>query len=318
VIIIKKKLKHQITLNYELKQPIDFKKTFYSPTRFKSGLELYDMINNWYYLPLNLGFDIFGLKFYMQYQQLSVGVFSEQKLGEVVLEKIRPIIDSIVILDDKFIKFYEKYSQDRFIHNIIQKDKGIYNVRMYSLYEKLIVSTYLQNATVQRTIDMCQNMLDQYGTLLQFDNIELNAMWQPKDLTAGSEELRALKVGYRDKNILRITDHFVKNEIDEQKLWQLPTDQLEKELLKIYGVGKQTVFYIIGRSEYLKHISPWERKILSKYIFDKDLCEEKFLVNWFKENYKDMCGLAFSLIFNDIFDQHKKKPFLWLQKIMRE
>ena len=143
-------------------------------------------------------------------------------------------------------------------------------------------------------------------------------MWRPEDLRATDEELRELKVGYRAESILRITEHFVNDSVSESTLRELPTDKLEKELLKIYGIGQQTVFYVIGRAEYLKHISLWERKILSKYIFDEELCEEKYLVNWFHEQYHQWCGLAFSLIFEDIFFQHRAKPFPWLKRIMRE
>ena len=124
------------------------------------------------------------------------------------------------------------------------------------------------------------------------------------------------------KNSLKITDFFVRNRISDEQLHELSTEILEKELLKIYGVGKQTVFYLLdgyfGRCEYLKHIPLWERKILSQYLFNKELCEEKYLVNWFKVRYGDWCGYALNEIFIDIFYQHKKKPFDWLSKIQRE
>jgi len=201
---------------------------------------------------------------------------------------------------------------------VIRRNRGARSFNIYSLYEELIIPVLLQNCTVQRTISMCENMLSKYGTLLYFDKIELYAMWRPEDLNATEEELRKLKVGYRAKNILRITEHFVTNKVSEKELRKLSTDKLEKELLKIYGVGKQTVFYIIDRADYLKHISLWERKILSKYIFDKELCDEKYLVDWFHKRYHQYCGMAFSLIFEDIFFQHKIKPFNWLKKIMRE
>lgn len=305
-------------LTFDIDDQFNFEKTFYSASRFDSKLELYKKEQSVYYITMNLGYVMLGLKYFIFNGKLCVEIFSEQKLSKDVFGKIKEELMFRLSLDNNDSVFYKKYYKDKLLGSVLKRNRGKRKFKMHSLYEELIISVYLQNTTVQRTISMCQNMLSKYGTLLCFDNIELYAMWRSEDLRATDEELRELKVGYRAKNILRITEHFVKNNVSEPELRKLSTDKLEKELLKIFGVGKQTVFYIIGRAEYLKHISLWERKILSKYIFDKELCEEEYLVNWFHEKYHQWCGLAFSVIFEDIFFQHKNKPFPWLKKIMRE
>lgn len=314
----KKYLKFKTTLSFDVDDQFLFEKTFYSPSRFSSKLELYDKNKGCYYLPLNLGFIKLGLKYYMCCKQLCVDIYSEKKMNQDTLEKVKEEINFRLSLDNNYSQFYTKYANDKFLKDIINRNRGKQKISIYSLYENLMVSVFLQNATVQRTINMCQNMLEKYGTLLYFDNIELYAMWTPEELEATDDELRALKLGYRSKNILRITEHFIKNKVTESELRKMTTNKLEKELLKIYGVGKQTVFYIIDRPEYLKHIPLWERKILSKYLFNKELCEEKYLIDWFYTRYGQWCGMALSLIIEDIFYQHKNKPFSWLKKIMRE
>ncbi|NQE52663.1 hypothetical protein C5S29_03645 [ANME-1 cluster archaeon GoMg3.2] len=314
----KKNLKYRETMSVIVDEHFSFEKTFFSPSRFPSKLELYNKNKGCYYLPLNLGFIKLGLKYYMCHKQLCVDIFSERELSKDSLIIAKKEIKYRLSLNNNYSQFYSKYENDRYLKDIINRNREKQKFRMYSLYENLIVSTFLQNATVQRTIKMCQNMLERYGTLLCFNGIELYAMWRPEELKATDEELRALKLGYRSKNILRITEHFINNEINESELREMPTDKLEKELLEIYGVGKQTVFYLIDRPEYLKHIPLWERKILSKYLFDKELVEEKILIEWFHTQYGQWCGMALTLIFEDIFYQHKKKPFPWLKKIMRE
>ncbi|MCB0751066.1 MAG: hypothetical protein KDC52_06300, partial [Ignavibacteriae bacterium] len=71
-------------------------------------------------------------------------------------------------------------------------------------------------------------------------------------------------------------------------------------------------------TDYLKHIPLWERKILSYYLFKKELVDEKELVDWFNNRYKTWSGYAVSLIMEDVFHQHKLKPLPWMKKIMRE
>ncbi len=314
----KKNLKCKTTLSFDVDEQFSFEKTLYSPSRFPSRLEFYDKNNPCYYLPLNLEFIIVGVKYYMCGKQLCADIFSENELSIEELKKGEKEIRFRLSLDNSYSHFYSKYENDEYLKDIVNRNRGKHKIKIYSLYENLMVSVFLQNATVQRTIRMCQNMLEKYGTLLCFDGIKIYAMWRPEEFEATDEELRALKLGYRSKNILRITEHFIKNKVAESELREMPTDKLEKELLKIYGVGKQTVFYTIGRPEYLKHIPLWERKILSKYLFDRELCEEKTLVDWFHTRYGQWCGMALSLIFEDIFYQHKNKPFPWLKIIMRE
>ena len=314
----KQQLTLQETLYFDVGSRFMFEKTFYRPSEFPAKLDLFDKGQPSYYQALNLGSVLLGLKYTMSDGRLCLDVYSEKKLEPDTPGKVDKEIRLRLSLDGCDSLFYDEYVDDRFVGEIIRKSRGRLRFVKYSLYENLMVAVFLQNATVQRTISMCHNMLSRYGTLLCFDEIEIFAMWRPEELRATDEELRELKVGYRAKNILRITEHFVTGNVSESALRELPTDKLEKELLKIYGVGKQTVFYVIGRAEYLKHISLWERKILSRYIFDEELCEEKHLVDWFHEHYHQWCGLAFSLIFEDIFFQHRAKPFPWLKKIMRQ
>ncbi|HEX9897522.1 MAG TPA: hypothetical protein VGA85_07700 [Dehalococcoidales bacterium] len=314
----KLELRAKTKLVFDIDDQFNFEKTFYSPSAFESKLELYKKEQSIYYLTMNIDQMKLGLKYYVYNGKLCAEIYSEKRLSKSALGQINRELMGRLLLDSNERDFYNKFSKDKWLGPVIKRNRGGWSFKKYTLYEGLIISVLLQNCTVQRTISMCESMLSKYGTLLYFDQIELYAMWRPEELHTTDAELRELKIGYRAKNILRITEHFVKDKISERELSKLSTDKLEKELLKIYGIGKQTVFYIIDRAEYLKHISLWERKILSKYIFDKELCDEKYLVDWFHKRYHQYCGMAFSSIFDDIFFQHKNKPFKWLKKIMRE
>ena len=82
------------------------------------------------------------------------------------------------------------------------------------------------------------------------------------------DELRALKVGYRAKSIKRIDDYFSQGLIDEKELTTKDRETQRKELLKLYGVGPATVWYLLfdvfHHWDFFNHVSPWEQKIYSK------------------------------------------------------
>ncbi|MBX7046535.1 MAG: hypothetical protein K1X86_11940 [Ignavibacteria bacterium] len=314
------KLKYKKTIELIFHRPFSFRKTFHAPSRFKSGLEHFDGVN--YFLSLRFSNECFGLKFYMQSTRLFLDIYSKSKLTDSELKKISEEIFFRFPLAKDMSSFYQVFSKDEFIKNVIKRNKGKHIISIYSLYENLIISTLLQNATIQRTISMCENMLDNYGYVIEFKGCSLKCMWDVEEFNPSEEDLRRLKLGYRAKNILRINTQFKDHRINEKELRLLEISKLTNELLKIYGVGKQTVFYLIlGQFHivsYLEHIPLWERKILSYYLFKKELVDEKELVNWFNKRYSLWCGYSLSLIMEDIFHQHKAKPLDWMKKIMRE
>ncbi|HRG68433.1 MAG TPA: hypothetical protein PLS73_06270 [Saprospiraceae bacterium] len=313
-----------LTKNCEVKlrfkKPFSFERTFYQPSHFQSGLELF--VKNKYYTGINLNNSVYGLKFLFVRNILTLFIYSEKKLSNGDKEKIiKEIYYRFSLLDD-YSSFYDKYSNDKYLKKSIRDNYGKHFSSSYSLYEHLIISTLLQNTTVKRTVQMCETLLHNYGTLIEYDGINLFVLWKRENFTASESELRTLKLGYRAKIITRVTTELMSDNLSDEKLRLLETNTLVASLLKIYGVGKQTVFYLVmsqfHRTEYLKHIPLWERKVLSKYLFNKTLLEENKLLKWFNKRYSNWCGYAFSIIWEDIFHQHKKTPFPWLLKIMKE
>lgn len=316
------KLKKSKTTYLKPTQPFSFEKTFHKPSHFPSTLELYSTETKSYSIPFYWNGKLYGVKFSDLGKQISISIYSNNTIRQQDFKEIITELDYRFSLSMDYSDFYERFNNDKFLKKSIQRTKGKHISTNYSLYHHLIVSILLQNTTIKRTISMCDSVLEKYGSKIFFENIALTAMWEPGELKATEEDLRGLKLGYRASSILKVTDLFVKNNLNEKSLRQLDTKTLIKELLKIYGVGKQTVFYLalsqFQRTEYLKHVPVWERKIISKYVFNKTLVDETNILDWFKTKYNNWCGFALSLILEDIFFQHKKTPFPWLTKILNE
>jgi 3-methyladenine DNA glycosylase/8-oxoguanine DNA glycosylase len=191
-----------------------------------------------------------------------------------------------------------------------------------SLYETLIIYIVLQNATVRRTRQMLENLFSKFGRKVKFDNKTLSSFWQPKAIAKVPEQvLRDLKLGYRAKFLKRISEQFVKGEIDEFKMRQLPRDELKKEVLKFYGIGPASVEYLLFEDFYhcdhLATIPPWEQKIMSRLLFNKKLVSTEKILGFFRKNYKGWEKLAFHYIWEDVFWKRKTKHIDWLEKEIR-
>ena len=193
-----------------------------------------------------------------------------------------------------------------------------------SLYEYLLIGIVLQNTTVRRSVQMFKALLENYGTLLKFDDKDLWCFFKPGTLQKVSEdELRALKLGYRVKSIKKTDDYFAQGLMDEMELRKKDRETQMTELLKLYGVGPATVWYLLfdvfHHWDFFNHVSPWEQKIYSKVFFDVDpespVPVEKILKYF--EKFGDYKQLAVHYIWEDLWWKRKNENIPWLEKQIR-
>ena len=71
--------------------------------------------------------------------------------------------------------FYSRFTGDPQLGPAIVRWRGMRPAHAGSLYEYLVIAIVLQNATVRRTVQMMQALLERYGTLLSYDGKELYA-----------------------------------------------------------------------------------------------------------------------------------------------
>jgi len=194
-----------------------------------------------------------------------------------------------------------------------------------SLYEYLIIAIVLQNATVRRSVNMMQALFEGYGTLLSYDGKQLYCFWEPKVMDeATQQQLRDLKLGYRAKSIKRVTEAFVRKEMDEFELRTKSIEEQREALLGLYGIGPASVGYILSdvfhHLDELNHISPWEQKIYSKLFFDtepdKPVSVDK-LLGLFDERFGKYKMLAVHYIWEDLFWRRTYEDIEWLEKLIR-
>ncbi len=191
-----------------------------------------------------------------------------------------------------------------------------------SLYETLVLSTVLQNATVRRTVQMHENLLAAYGGKITYDGHTLSHYWPPSILAEASEEqLRALKVGYRAKQLKRHAQLFAAGELDEVALRGLPSAELKQSLLSIYGIGPASVWYLMfgvfKRYDAFEHISPWEQKIFSRLLFDQELVDAQEILATVEQRWGPWKMLAAHYLFEDLFWRRRNEPIPWLEELIR-
>jgi len=305
--------------------PFDFNSTVYVPHYFPTPD--FEWQPNFMWQTLNFGGKPLGLRIenkgVTDKPTVKLTIYSKQELSDKEIEEIVKEVNWRYGFDEDISEFFTEFENDSFLKPVFKRLKGMRNNCANSLYELLVISIVLQNATVRRTVQMMNNLFNAYGKKLKFDKKALFVYWSPEDLKETSEEeLRSLKVGYRAKMIKLVSESFAKGEIDESKIRKLDTEGAKKELMKLYGVGPATAQNILNG--YLRKYDAfdlkgklWEQKILSKVMFHKELVPAEEITEEFERRYGKWKGLAFHYIFTEVFWRHKEKRIPWLEKEIR-
>ncbi len=326
-----KKLSNIASLILHPTLPFSFETTFFKPDHFRvedGDSKWKDRVRwqtmRWQGECLGLRIGNQGTK---REPKVQVKVYSQKKLGRKFLNSLKREIVYRFNLDLDLSGFYKVAKKDSKLWKVVQRLKGMRSGHPNSLYEYLIIGIVLQNATVKRTCQMYQALLHTFGTFLEFENQKLWCFWEPGEFIRKEikeEDLRALKLGYRAKFIFKIDEQFYEGEIDELELRKKSFKEQKEALLKLYGVGPATVWYLLfdvfHRYDFFEHISPWEQKIYSKIFFDRspdNPVSVNKLLRYFKK-YHPYEQLAVNYFWEDLWWRREKgEKIEWLEKLIR-
>ncbi|RJQ25098.1 DNA-3-methyladenine glycosylase 2 family protein [Candidatus Parcubacteria bacterium] len=305
----------------------DFDSSIYKPGHFPTDDTKWESGKRWQTMLFKgkkLGL-IFINKGVVEDPKIKLEIYSEEPLAKDFLDSLIKEIRWRFNLDLNLSEFYKEVKDDELLDPIVKKFRGLRPMHPGSFYEYLIISIVLQNTTVRRSVYMMQTLFEKYGDQVQFGNQLFWCFWEPEVLARANEQnLRDLKMGYRAKSLIRVSQSFSKGELDEQKLRSINQEEQEKILLSLYGIGPASVGYIMfdvfHHWDFLKNISPWEQKIYTHIFFNKDhekeLVEVPLMLEYFKK-WGKWKGLAVNYVWEDIWWKRKNQSIPWLEKEIR-
>lgn len=305
--------------------PFHFDGTFHKPSRFPAPLDAWDPGKFW--TAMRVGASVYGLRItnsgVASRPKIRVDVFHNRKLAASELKAVRAEISWRFDLETDLSEFNRAARADRRFAPIFRRWRGSRSAIALSLYELMIVSIVLQNATVRRTVQMMNALLEAFGTRIPFDSRTLYAIWRPRDMRDVSEhELRALKVGYRARFIKRLSDDFVAGTVDETAIRSMDLESARRELMKLYGVGPETAQILLypacHRCGPMHHIAPWQQKIYSRIFYGRRLIPATKILADLNRRYGMWSTLAVSYVWEDLFWWRKRgEQIVWLEPEIR-
>lgn len=304
--------------------PFHFDGTVHKPSYFPTSNLAFEPGCYWQTLRFESG--VYGIRMAnagdIDHPNVELFIFSADPLNETQRDRIAREIGFRFAFDADIQGFINDVGQDDLLKPALERWRGMRPSVDASLYEFLAITTVLQNATVRRSVQMMEALLQNYGSQASFDGKELSVFWPAEALNAAPEaDLRALKVGYRAKTFKRQAASFVSGQIDEAALKRLATGDLTRALLSIYGVGPASVWYLLfqvfHRYDVFTHVSPWEQKIFSRLLFNAELIDAPAILAETDRRWGRWKMLASHYLFEDLFWQRKTSSIPWLEAIIR-
>jgi 3-methyladenine DNA glycosylase/8-oxoguanine DNA glycosylase len=169
---------------------------------------------------------------------------------------------------------------------------------------------------------MLEALIDRYGQRLAFDGVAISAIWTPNDVAFEDEnDLRALRIGYRAKALLRFSKQFADGEVSEHSFREMDDAQLREALLLLYGVGPETARILqteaFHRHTVFDHIAPWQQKIYSRLLYGKKKVAARRIINDVKRKYGEYSALAVHYLWEDLFWKRQSQTIGWLEAEIR-
>ena len=315
----KTKLKLVSSLVVHPKAPYNFDYSVHNPSHYPTQLVKYKKNKLWF--SFRFKNKLPGIKFINQgtinKPTIRLQIYYKNKLGSTYKEELLEEIGYRFQFRKDYSEFYKKFEKDTLVGSVLRKFKGMHSFCIEGLYEYLMIAILLQNANVKRTVQMTNTMLENYGSIIEFDGIKLYSIWKPeKILKVPEAELRNLKVGYRAKSFLRATEDYMK--LNEFSMRKLNNSELREELLRIYGVGSASVDYImcgVYHRSILTTIPPWEAKIYSRLLGLKTT-NPKRIMAFLDKHYGKYKASVIGHLFMDISWKHKYERVDWMEKLL--
>jgi len=307
--------------------PFDFDATLHKPDHFPTPDNAWEpgarwQTMRWQSVPLGLKFEDAGS---VDAPRVRLAIWAPELLDPSCVDGLVGEIRYRYGFDLDLTDFNRRFAAHPRLGPVLARWRGMRPLNCSSLYEYLMITIVLQNATVRRSVQMMQALDERYGTPVTYDDRELYVTWAPEAICrASEEELRGLKVGYRAKSIGRVTEAFVSGQVDEVALRGCSRAEQRQALLALYGVGPASVEYILAdvfhHHDAMVHISPWEQKIYSKLFFDRDPGDPvpvPELLAYFNAEFAPYQMLAVHYFWEDLFWRRKHEPVPWLEELIR-
>ena len=216
---------------------------------------------------------------------LGIELTSKQKIEDHEQKNLVDLISWIFAVNEEVNYFYEVICQKDPVLKAASEE--IYGARLRCdpyVFESVLGVVMAQNVIFKRIYEMSRLLCQKFGERQRFDEKTYYAFPTPERLAkAELSEIRACKVGYRDKYIKGIAEKLVKDKLNLDDLRKEKDAQVIREkLIELPGVGPYTadLAMAIGFRLPTFHLDLFSREALYQFYFGGKMVPDGTLIKF--------------------------------------
>lgn len=206
--------------------------------------------------------------------------------------------------------FYKMIKNDPVMQASLSLNYGWKEHSYPTVFESLVGVVVAQNVLFKRIYTMLELLCKNFGEKVSLEGKNYYAFPEPKAIaTASLNDLRACKVGYRDKFLKVIAEKIVKEKIDLEKIKKMSNEKALEFLIQLPYVGPYTAnlgLVLATRRRDIFHLDLFSREAIWTFYFDGKQVDDKTILQFAKKHWHPYESLVVGLLTTNTEEWAKK------------
>ena len=192
---------------------------------------------------------------------------------------------------------------DKYVEKALKNTSGMRHLKQ-DFFETIVSYIISANNNIPRISKSVNEISKRYGKEIEFEGEKYYLFPTPeqlKDVTI--DDYRACGVGFRDKYIYSTVKKINNNEINLDKMQEMDTQDLRKELLNLMGIGPKVADCILLFSCQRQEVFPidvWVERVMKKLYFNDKEVSKKEILKYACDNFGNDAGIIQQHLFYNI------------------
>jgi N-glycosylase/DNA lyase len=228
---------------------------------------------------------------------------SDQRLSEDDIKEAKETIAWILGFKEDLKPFYKMVEGDLIMQASLTLNYGWKDKSYPTVFESLVGVVVAQNVFFKRIYAMLELLCQKFGEKVELEGKSYYSFPDPKAIAAASlEDLRACKVGYRDKFLKAIAEKVVKEEIDLEQVKEMSSGEAIKFLTQFPYIGLYTAtlgLVLATKRRDIFHLDVFSREAMGTFYFEGKKVDDKTILEFAKKRWHPYESLAVGLLTTD-------------------
>jgi len=206
----------------------------------------------------------------------------------------------ILGFDEDRKPFYEIIKSDPVMQASLSLNYGWKDKSYPTVFESIVGVVVAQNVQFKRIYKMLELLCRKFGEKLRLEGKNYYCFPEPEAIANASlKDLRACKVGYRDKFLKAIAEKIVKERINLEKIKEMSNEEALKFLTQLPYVGPYTAklgLVLATRRRDIFHLDLFVREAMWTFYFGGKHVDDKTILEFAKNRWHPYESLAVGLL----------------------